>query len=155
MKRATSLLLLILVLSCALLMIASCGGEEEDVTTTSPQNANKQVPVYQGMTISAATETVKAYLGGKEEFDYGKDNGNHNGHFKGDYVGKDEEIDEEAPFPENGKDETVEEEIKSSLTVVGSPETIYYATPGEEIYINIHIDIDKAHVKSLRLTQLP
>ena len=46
----------------------------------------------------------------------------------------------ENPFPENSENENIENEIKSSLNVVGSPDAIYYATPGEDIYINIHID---------------
>ena len=112
---------------------------DDDGTTPG----NRQIPVYQGMTITSVydTATLGSYLGnGKDDFEYDKDNGNHNGHFKGDYAGKDDDIDEENPFPENSEDETIEEEIESTLDVVGSAETIYYATQNQDIYINIHIN---------------
>ena len=106
----------------------------------SNENSTKKVPIYQGMTITTVdVVSAKLYSSGKDGFDYEKDNGNHNGHFKGDHTGKDAEIDELNPFPENDADETIEEEVKSSLSVDGSRDEIYYAKPGENIYINIHI----------------
>ena len=129
-----------LILSVALIALTGCFA---GIIPTPDEIGEKQIPVYQGMSITKAPQASQtAMLLGpdNDDFDYDKDNGNHNGHFKGDHTDRDEEIDEEKPFPENGENENIEEEIKSSLDVIGSPDTIYYATPGEDIYINIHID---------------
>ena len=104
-----------------------------------------QVPVYQGMTISNGQSTVltanrmsislmSAKTPGNTD-----NNGNHNGWHKGDYEGKDEDIDQENPFPENGNNENIENEIESTLDVIGAGQEIYYAMANEDIYINIHI----------------
>ena len=117
-------------------IILAAGGSDDNGSD------GRQVPVYQGMSITSVQKsaTLPSYnTDGKNGVDYDKDNGNHNGHFKGDHTGKDEAIDEENPYPENAENETLEEEAKSSLNVIGSAEDIYYATPNEDIYINIHI----------------
>jgi len=132
MKRKISLaLLLVLLLSLTLVIFTGCGDDEE-----------KQVPVYQGMSITKAGKSA-AYLDSSIELlsDNGNgNNGNHNGHYKGDHADKNDTVDESNPYPDNEAGENIEEEIKSSLNVIGSPTAIYYATPGEDIYINIHID---------------
>lgn len=136
-KKIILVIVLALILSSALLIFTSCKNNDVD------DDVHKQTPVYQGMTITAVhnSTTLPSYnAGGKDDFDYDKDNGNHNGHFKGDHTGKDEKIDEETPYPENSENENIEEEIKSSLNVIGSPNAIYYANPNEDIYINIHIN---------------
>jgi len=150
MKRKISIVLLIaLVFSLALFAFIGCSGGNDSGNTNGETtiggdqvtDGNKQVPVYQGMTITSSSEHVispLSYLSNKEDFDYGKDNGNHNGHFKGDHSGKNEDINKEEPFPD--ADGSIEDEIKSSLDVIGSPDTIYYAKPNEDIYINIHIN---------------
>ena len=116
-------------------------------STGITNNDDKQVPVYQGMTVS--TERIesleiatKGYsLAKKGSFGLynNKDNGNHYGHYKGDYNGKDENIDKENPFPDNNDNETIENEIEDVLSVEGAMHTIYYAEPNEDIYIHIHI----------------
>ena len=144
MKKVLSLLLAMMILTSAFLLVSCKKNKNEQASHEDKQNSvvsQKQIPVYQGMTITS-TKSISAllYSDGKDGFDYDKDNGNHNGHFKGDHTGKDEEIDEENPYPDNNENENIEEEIKSSLNVIGSPDEIYYATPNEDIYINIHID---------------
>lgn len=132
MKRVITLVLLLaLSVSASLVLLSGCafGG--------------KTVPVYTGMSISSIMSSAEAnaYLSdGKDDFDYDKDEGNHNGHFKGDSTERDEQIDGENPFPENEPHESVEEEIKTSLEIIGSDKRMYYATPGEDIYITIHIN---------------
>ena len=152
MKRKISIVLLLaLVLSLALFAFIGCSGGNDSGNTNGETtiggdqvtDGNKQVPVYQGMTITSASGRAVSplsFLSDKEDFDYGKDNGNHNGHFKGDHSDKDEDLDKENPFPENSENENIENEIQSSLDVIGSPDTIYYAKPNEDIYINIHIN---------------
>ena len=78
-------------------IILATGGSDDN------GNDGRQVPVYQGMSITSVQKsaTLPSYnTDGKNSVDYDKDNGNHNGHFKGDHTGKDEAIDEENPYPE-------------------------------------------------------
>ena len=134
-------LLLILTMICSLFAFTGCGDKE---------SGEKQVPVYQGMTITNANAATMSLMsssyrsGGIMLLNANKesngDNGNHNGHYKGDHADRNDTIDEENPYPDNDENENIEEEIKSSLNVVGSPDTIYYAEPNQDIYINIHID---------------
>lgn len=142
MKKVLSLLLVMLILASTLALV-SCGG-------------NKQVPVYQGMTIGSATKALYAdnHHSGFELFantNNGNgndgDNGNHygNGNQKpgdvdGDHDGRNDKPDKENPYPDNSTNENIENEIKSSLKVVGSVYDIYYASANEDIYIYIHID---------------
>ena len=126
---------------CSLFAFTGCGDKEK---------GEKQVPVYQGMTITNANTATMSLMsssyrsGGIMLLSANKenngDNGNHNGHYKGDHTDRNDTIDEENPYPDNDENENIEEEIKSSLNVVGSPDTIYYAEPNQDIYINIHID---------------
>ena len=88
------------------------------------QTQQKQVPVYQGMTISSPmaskmlmapmsyrfTSSMAASSNSRKD-----DNGNHYGQYKGDHNGKEETIDEENPFPDNDDKENIENEIESSL----------------------------------------
>ena len=133
-KKITVSILLAFVLSLSLATLAGCGGGDGD---------GKQVPVYQGMSItSASAYSASAVLNGGAYLSNNgtADNDNHNGYYEGDHADRNDVIDKDNPYPDNDSNENIEEEIKSSLDVVGSPDTIYYATPGEDIYINIHID---------------
>ena len=133
-----------LLLTCAMLF-TSC-----NTNGNLTDNGGKQVPVYQGMTITGAdTSTLSVmeesyYSGGTMLLSTNNgnngDNGNHNGHYKGDHADRNDTIDESNPYPDNDQKENIEEEIKSTLNVIGSPDAIYYATPNQDIYINIHID---------------
>ena len=103
----------------------------------------KRVPVYQGMTISSAMGGTASHIGNfalASNTESGQDDEQTPGKVEGDFDGRNEAIDKENPYPENSENETIEEEIKSSLDVIGSTQSIYYATPGEDIYINIHIN---------------
>ncbi len=97
----------------------------------------KQVPVYQGMSISSMefgpsllagegrTVLPISYLG-----DHGPGAGGYRDH--------NQSIDQSKPFGE-GASASVEEEAANSLKVEGAAEKVYYAKPNEEIYITIHI----------------
>ena len=135
-RRISIILLLIATLMFSLLAFTACGN-----------NGDKQVPVYQGMTITKSNSVLSlasyrmsgiTLLSANNENN--GNNGNHYGHYKGDHTDRNDTIDEDNPYPDNNANENIEEEIKSSLNVIGSPDTIYYATPNEDIYINIHID---------------
>jgi len=95
---------------------------------------SKQIPVYQGMTISSEKQTETADLGELEYatlsldswyansgrmtlFDKDDNNGNH--------------------FGQNKK--PIEDLAEDSLKVEGSAEKIYYAEPNQDIYITIHV----------------
>lgn len=139
-RRISIILLLIATLMFSLLAFTACGNDNDE-------NGAKQVPVYQGMTITKSNSVLSlaSYrmsgitLLSANNGNNG-DNGNHYGHYKGDHTDRNDTIDEDNPYPDNNANENIEEEIKSSLNVVGSPDKIYYATPNEDIYINIHID---------------
>ncbi len=109
------------------------------------QGGEGRVPVYQGMSISNGVtgfelpQPFSATLFSAKTSGNTENNGNHNGWHKGDYEGKEDDIDQENPFPENESNENIEEEIKSSLEIVGSGKEVYYANPNEDIYIFIHI----------------
>ena len=139
-RKITFRLLLTLTLSFLLFTLVACGttgnGGSNGGAPLAPNN--KQVPVYTGMSVTTiAPLTAKSMA--KEGFDYDKDNGNHNGHFKGDYNGKDETVDEENPYPDNDASESIEEEIRSSLNVIGASDLLYYAEQNGDIYIHIHL----------------
>lgn len=159
MKRKISIaLLLILVVSFVLIAFVGCGEEIPSDSTSAvntenndpdnDQNATpdgKQVPVYQGMTISSAEKqtaslTWDAYFAPGEDKPLLPHEKPKPGEAEGDLDGRNDQVDEENPYPENGENETIEDEIESSFDVVGSPDTIYYATANENIYINIHIN---------------
>ena len=139
-RRISIIMLLIATLIFSLLAFTACGNDNDE-------NGAKQVPVYQGMTItnsnfalSLASYRMSGITLLSANNENNGDNGNHYGHYKGDHTDRNDTIDEDNPYPDNNANENIEEEIKSSLNVVGSPDEIYYATPNEDIYINIHID---------------
>lgn len=161
MKKALSLVLLI---SLILTILVGCigGNSNDNQNNDGNQNGNtdsgnssdgdsssdtttKQIPVYQGMSISSVKESaarIKPHhmmAGTNNGNGNNGDNGNHYGQYKGDHSDKDNDPDDEKPFPDNDENENIEEEIKSSLEVIGSPDTIYYASVGQDIFIHIHI----------------
>ena len=147
MKRRLSLFILISLIVALVLSLSSCELLEEILGSMDIEE-EKQIPVYQGMTITKGriasgtgyfdNDAALFADNGNNGNDNG-DNGNHNGHYKGDHEDKDGELDEENPYPDNDQNENIEEEIESSLKVIGSPDTVYYANPNQDIYINIHI----------------
>ena len=141
-KRFLTLVILIVAMLTCIFGLVACNKDDNSGNTPSGKG---QVPVYQGMTISNGQPTaltansmsislMSAKTPGNTD-----NNGNHNGWHKGDYEGKDEDIDQENPFPENESNENIENEIESTLDVIGAGQEIYYAMANEDIYINIHI----------------
>lgn len=125
MKKLQKLLLILLTLTIsllALLGIVACD--------------NRQVPVYQGMTISksARSYTSLSYTASPVSH---HDNDNHYGNGKpydGDYNGKHDDIDTENPF--DGADI---EDAADSLVVEGSQAALYYANAHQDIYVTVRI----------------
>ena len=153
-------------LSLVALVFTSCnlGVPTHHTTSTnnttennSPSNSeNKQIPVYQGMSIStSANATMPSFEkegnnGNGKENGNTDNNGNHNGWYKGDSVEDQEDVDQNTPFPDAG--ENIEEEIKDSLEVIGSKQDIYYAAQNQDVYIYIYIDNpDKFEILSFTL----
>ena len=91
----------------------------------------KQVPVYKGMTISRSFATSSAATAAE-------DNGNHYGHFKGDHDNRNDEVDQNKPF-EDPNAPSIENKANSTLDVVGSAESIYYADKNQDIFITIRL----------------
>lgn len=141
-KRFLTLVVSIIAMLTCVFGLVACN---KDGNSGNSSSGKGQVPVYQGMTISNGQSTVltansmsinlmSAKTPGNTD-----NNGNHNGWYKGDHNGKDEDIDQENPFPENGNNDNIETEIESTLDVIGAEQEIYYAKANEDIYINIHI----------------
>lgn len=119
-KRSSSvfaILVMAIVLSC---IFAACDKVGE-----------KQVPVYKGMTISRSFATSSAATAAE-------DNGNHYGHFKGDHDNRNDEVDQNKPF-EDPNAPSIENKANSTLDVVGSAESIYYADQNQDIFITIRL----------------
>lgn len=119
-KRSSSvfaILVMAIVLSC---IFAACDKVGE-----------KQVPVYKGMTISRSFATSSAATAAE-------DNGNHYGHFKGDHNNRNDEVDQNKPF-EDPNAPSIENKANSTLDVVGSAESIYYADKNQDIFITIRL----------------
>ena len=169
MKRKIAVVLLMLfVISCFLMALTACGNNDnnDDITdvggSENPDNnggsentnnggnteQSKCVPIYQGMTITnsntAISLTSASYRSGEimllsANSENNGNNGNHYGHYKGDHADRDDVVDNDNPYPDNSDSENIEEEIKSSLNVVGATNEIYYATQNQDVYINIYI----------------
>lgn len=112
-----AILVMAIVLSC---IFAACNKVGE-----------KQVPVYKGMTISRSFATSSAATAAE-------DNGNHYGHFKGDHNNRNDEVDQNKPF-EDPNAPSIENKANSTLDVVGSAESIYYADKNQDIFITIRL----------------
>lgn len=112
-----AILIMAIVLSC---IFAACDKVGE-----------KQVPVYKGMTISRSFATSSAATAAD-------DNGNHYGHFKGDHDNRNDEVDQNKPF-EDPNAPSIENKANSTLDVVGSAESIYYADKNQNVFITIKL----------------
>lgn len=97
--------------------------------------SNKQVPVYQGMsisnTISTYQHTAVSYTASPINHHSPDENGKH---YDGDYHGKHDDIDQENPFEDGNIDN-----VADSLVVEGTQTSLYYATPNSDIYVAVHI----------------
>ena len=133
MKKFRSLFILIMaiVLPMVVFSLSACG------SNNAPKDT-RQVPVYQGMSITSATtdRTVESFTDPNNGND---NNGNHYGWYMGDHKDKDENLDNDHPFEDNGSDENIETEINGSLEIIGTDKEIYYASVNEDVYINVHI----------------
>ena len=112
-----AILVMAIVLSC---IFAACDKVGE-----------KQVPVYKGMTISRSFATSSAATAAE-------DNGNHYGHFKGDHNNRNDKVDQNKPF-EDPNAPSIENKANSTLDVVGSAESIYYADKNQNVFITIKL----------------
>lgn len=110
----------------------------------SEETHQGQVPVYQGTTItSIATEEALTPVLNVASASYHSDPANNqrpHGSYDGDYHGHNPQFDKDNPFPYNKEQENIENEIQTSLTVIGSAQDVYCANQNENVYINIHID---------------
>lgn len=97
--------------------------------------SNKQVPVYQGMsisnTISTYQHTAVSYTASPINHHSPDENGKH---YDGDYNGKHDDINQENPFEDGNIDN-----VADSLVVEGTQTSLYYATPNSDIYVTVHI----------------
>ena len=108
---------------------------------------NNQVPVYEGMTVSGSNPMTGV---GSENLpsqnaqvvplgdNNNGNNGNHYGHYKGDHVKEDEDIDQDNPYGDGN--ETIDEVIEPSVLSPEAAQDMYYANPGEDVYVVVHID---------------
>ena len=143
MKKAFQILCsLVCLLSIVLMVMSGC-----NVTPNNPQSGSsdgKQIPVYEGMSILTSVNATKPIFADNSSNAKGKENGNtdnngkHNGWYKGDSVDDQEDVNQNTPFPDTN--ESVEEEIKDSLEVIGSKGELFYAPQNGDVYIHIYIN---------------
>ena len=132
------------------------GGDSTEGNENNTEN-KKQIPIYQGMTITSSNSSTMRLSAANYRSSgiallssNNGNNGNHYGHYKGDCTDNKDELDNNNPYPDNS--EKIEDEIQSSLEVIGSTKEIYYTTPNQYIYINIHIsNPDKYEILSFTL----
>ena len=116
MKRKIRIALLLFVtLMFSLLAFTACVNDNDE-------NGAKQVPVYQGMTITKSNSTLSltsaSYISSgvmlldSNNGNHG-DNGNHYGHYNGDHADRNDTIDEDNPYPDNNANENIEEEMNA------------------------------------------
>ncbi len=101
-------------------------------------NGLKQVPIYQGMSVSSTLPNTSAsvdehyLLLGEQQGGQPQDD-----EISGDHKDGHENPDSDKPF---GDEPPIEEEVKSSLEVVGGARSIFYAQPNQTVYITVHIN---------------
>ena len=146
-KRFLTLILTVIAtFTCGFGLVACNQGQGGGSSQSGAGAGAGEVPVYQGMTISngqataATAKNMSVGLMSAKTPGNTDNNGNHNGWYKGDHNDKDDHVDQENPFPDNESDENIENEIQSSLDVIGAGQEIYYATANEDVYINVHIN---------------
>ena len=129
MKRRLILIAsMILLLTVSLSLFLGC----------NENDAEKQIPVYKGMTVSSAGETSAASYNSDPNVPDGGGVAPAAGEYAGDFAGRNGIIDKKEPF--KGSSETIEQKLAASFEEVESTETIYYAKVREDIYIHILID---------------
>lgn len=101
----------IALLLALVLSLTAIAGCINPATPPEDDNSDKRAPAYRGIAItSASTENLVSRNGAAKN-------------------GGDD------PF-----DKSIEDAIKASISVVGVPVNVYYATAGEDIYVNIYLD---------------
>ena len=115
----------------------------------------KQTPIFTGMNISALKHVVEAPEGPSTDIIQGGSSSgdvSFNANYSGDTSDRITSFDKNNPFPENGADKTIEEAIKSSVSVPGAVDFVFYADANQEIFINIHLyNPDYQEIVSLTL----
>ncbi|MBQ8357682.1 MAG: InlB B-repeat-containing protein [Clostridia bacterium] len=91
----------------------------------------KQVPIYTGMTVSGELTAGQASTGNVTVLELnGEGSGaQHKGHYQGDFN-----------YDRGDLSNPFDKPLSDTLNVVGGGEERYYAKPGEDIYITVHID---------------
>ena len=101
----------------------------------------KQVPVYTGMTVAGTPQEVAYGEGTVSMLSFNAPNGNAYG-YKGDIY----------RTPEEAANDKFNKPVEDVLTVVGGGEELYYATPGAEIYVTVHLsNPDEFEIQSFTL----
>lgn len=95
----------------------------------------KQVPVYKGMTISRNFARTSATTASDAD---NSDLQGEQGRVEGDYDNRDDDFDQNKPF-EDPNAPSIENKANSTLDVVGSAESIYYADKNQDIFITIRL----------------
>ena len=95
----------------------------------------KQVPVYKGMTISSNFARTSATTASDAD---NSDLQGEQGRVEGDYDNRDDDFDQNKPF-EDPNAPSIENKANSTLDVIGSAESIYYADKNQDIFITIRL----------------
>ena len=122
-----AIFVLVMVLSACLLV--ACGDNG---------GGTKQVPVYKGMTISRSIASASASAADDGEHGEYVEPQHKPGHIEGDHDHRDDDFDQDKPF-EVPNAPSIENKANSTLDVIGSAESIYYADKNQDIFITIRL----------------
>ncbi len=117
--------------------LTACKENQSNSDKDSP-SSDGQIPIYTGMEVSADVPVVTSRLSSLNFLSASSaSNKNFHGDSKPDKDKDKEETDKKNPFPNKP---SVEDEIKSSLEIVGGEKKTYYSAPNNDVFITILLD---------------
>lgn len=134
MKKLFKIFLFSLLIFPMVFCLTACKDNQSN-SDNDNLSSDGQIPVYTGMEVSADVPVVTSRLSSLNFLSASStSNKNFHGDSKPDKDKDKEETDKKNPFPNKP---SVEDEIKSSLEIVGGEKKTYYSAPNNDVFITI------------------